>query len=88
MLAISQSGTTFHYMNWIPSESGPLVTHYGSIDKDLENPDKIDDHYLDVFESTSLWVEAHRWEELLKFLSKVKKHLAGLPQSLVAQMPL
>ena len=50
MLAISQSGTTFHYMNWIPSESGPLVTHYGSIDKDLENPDKIDDHYLDVFE--------------------------------------
>ena len=51
MLAISQSGTTFHYMNWIPSESGPLVTHYGSIDKDLENPDKIDDHYLDIFES-------------------------------------
>ena len=51
MLAISQSGTTFHYMNWIPSESGPLVTHYGSIDRNLENPDKIDDHYLDVFES-------------------------------------
>jgi len=51
MLAISQSGTRYHYMNWIPSESGPLVTHYGSIDKDLENPDKIDAHYLDVFES-------------------------------------
>ena len=51
MLAISQSGTTYHYMNWIPSESGPLVTHYGSIEKDLENPDKIDAHYLDVFKS-------------------------------------
>tara|TARA_B100001250_G_scaffold95828_1_gene80114 strand:+ start:449 stop:1342 length:894 start_codon:yes stop_codon:yes gene_type:complete len=51
MLAISQSGTTYHYMNWIPSESGPLVTHYGSIDKNVENPDKIDEHYLDVFDS-------------------------------------
>ncbi len=51
MLAISQSGIKFHYLNWIPSESGPLVTHYGSIDKNLENPDKIEDHYLDVFDT-------------------------------------
>ena len=51
MLAISQSGTTYHYMHWIPSEAGPLVTHYGYIEKNLENPDKISDHYLDVFDT-------------------------------------
>ena len=38
-------------MNWIPSEAGPLVTHHGSIEKNLENPDKISDHYLDVFDT-------------------------------------
>ncbi|MBC8213255.1 MAG: hypothetical protein ISR90_04815 [Candidatus Marinimicrobia bacterium] len=31
MLAIAQSQNTFHYLNWIPSENGPLVTHYGKV---------------------------------------------------------
>ena len=50
MLAISQSGTTYFYMNWIPAESGPLVTHHGSIQKDLENPDRIDEHYFGILD--------------------------------------
>ncbi|SVD66358.1 uncharacterized protein METZ01_LOCUS419212, partial [marine metagenome] len=31
MLAIAQSQSTYHYLNWIPSEQGPLVTHHGSV---------------------------------------------------------
>ena len=50
MLAISQSGTTYFYMNWIPAESGPLVTHHGSIQKELENPDRIDEHYYEILD--------------------------------------
>ena len=48
MLAISQSGATYNYLNWIPSESGPLVTHHGSIQKELANPDRIDEHYYEI----------------------------------------
>ena len=50
MLAISQSGTTYHYLNWIPSERGPLVTQHGSIQKEVENPDQIDQYYYDVLD--------------------------------------
>mgnify|MGYP006864739132 FL=1 len=50
MLAISQSGTTYHYLNWIPSERGPLVTQHGSIQKEVENPDHIDQYYYDVLD--------------------------------------
>jgi len=50
MLAISQSGTSYHYLNWVPSERGPLVTHYGSIQKEMENPDHIEKYYFDVLD--------------------------------------
>jgi len=50
MLAISQSGATYNYLNWIPSESGPLVTHHGSIQKELENPHGLYEHYHEIIE--------------------------------------
>ncbi len=50
MLAISQSGTTYSYLSWVPSESGPLVTQHGSIEKELENPDRIDEHYYEILD--------------------------------------
>jgi hypothetical protein len=56
MLAISQSGATYNYLNWIPSESGPLVTHHGSIQKELENPDRIDEHYYEILDKIFLSV--------------------------------
>ena len=37
MLAISQSGENYYYLNWVPSEAGPMVTQHGSIKKTLEN---------------------------------------------------
>jgi len=49
MLAISQSGTSYHYLNWVPSERGPLVTHYGSIQKEMENPEYIEQYYFEIF---------------------------------------
>ena len=48
MLAIAQSGSTYHYLNWVPSERGPLVTHHGSIIKELENQELYDQHYFDI----------------------------------------
>ena len=50
MLAISQSGFTYHYLNWVPSERGPLVTHYGSIQKEMENPEHIKQYYFDILD--------------------------------------
>ncbi len=50
MLAISQSGENYYYLNWIPSEAGPMVTQHGSIKKALENHDKIDEHYYEVLD--------------------------------------
>ena len=35
MIAIAQSGSEHHYLNWVASESGPMVTHYGKIDKQI-----------------------------------------------------
>ena len=48
MLAISQSGFTYHYLSWVPSERGPLVTHYGSIQKEMENPEHIEQYYYNI----------------------------------------
>ena len=48
MLAISQSGITYHYLNWVPSERGPLVTHYGSIQKEMENQEYIEQYYFNI----------------------------------------
>ena len=31
MIAISQSADKFYYLNWIPSESGLVITKYGDI---------------------------------------------------------
>jgi hypothetical protein len=48
MLAIAQSGDIYHYLNWIPSESGPMVTHYGKIDKKIKDPDKFRYHHYEI----------------------------------------
>ena len=48
MLAISQSGNTYHYLHWIPSESGPMVTHYGKIKKELEDSEKFKQHHYEI----------------------------------------
>ena len=50
MLAITQSGNTYHYLNWVPSERGPLVTHHGTLHKELENPYNVEEYYFDVLE--------------------------------------
>ena len=50
MLAISQSGINYHYLHWVPSERGPLVTHYGSIQKEMENPEHIKQYYFDILD--------------------------------------
>ena len=48
MLAIAQSGNTYHYLNWIPSESGPMVTHYGKIKKENKYPEKFKQHHYEI----------------------------------------
>ena len=48
MLAIAQSENIYHYLNWIPSESGPMITHYGKIDKKLDDHEKYKKHYHEV----------------------------------------
>jgi hypothetical protein len=65
MLAISQSGITYYYMNWVPAESGPLVTHHGSIQKDLENPDRIDEHYFGILDE--LFTSVHNEDPICTF---------------------
>ena len=50
MLAISQSGINYHYLNWVPSERGPLVTHYGLIQKEMESPENIEQYYFDILD--------------------------------------
>ena len=50
MLAIAQSGTTYHYLNWIPSESGPIITHYGKINKEIEDFNKIKQHHYEILD--------------------------------------
>ena len=36
MIAIAQVGITYHYLHWIPSESGPMITQFGNIKKDIK----------------------------------------------------
>jgi hypothetical protein len=50
MLAISQSGENYYYLNWVPSEAGPMVTQYGSIKKELALDYKSDEHYYEVLD--------------------------------------
>ena len=50
MLAISQSGINYHYLHWVPSERGPLVTHYGFIQKEMENPEYIEQYYFNILD--------------------------------------
>ena len=48
MLAIAQSGSNYHYLNWVPSERGPMVTHHGSIHKELGNLALNEQYYYDI----------------------------------------
>ena len=50
VLGIAESGSTYHYLNWIPTENGPLINKYGSIVKELINSEEKDKHYFDVIE--------------------------------------
>jgi len=50
MLAIAQSGSTYHYLNWVPSEWGPLVTHHGSIQKAVNDIHHNDQYFFDILE--------------------------------------
>ena len=48
MLAIAQSGNIYHYLNWIPSESGPMIIHYGKIRKEIEDPEKFKQKHYEI----------------------------------------
>jgi len=49
MIAISQSGHNYHYLNWIPSEVGPIVTSYGKIAKVINNVEEFNQKHYEVF---------------------------------------
>ena len=51
MLAVAQHRETFHYLNWIPSESGPLVTHFGSYKPESEHSGASGNPFTTVFQS-------------------------------------
>ena len=57
MLAIAQSKSTYHFLNWIPSEQGPLVTQHGSLQKELIDLNGEDQHYFDVLNNIFSQVE-------------------------------
>ena len=48
MLAIAQSGNKYHYLNWTPSESGPLVTHFGNVIKEIDDPEKFKQLHYEI----------------------------------------
>ena len=48
MLAITHTENQYHYLNWIPSESGPLVTNYGNIKKELKDPENYKQHNYEI----------------------------------------
>jgi len=48
MLAIAQSGDIYHYLNWISSESGPMVTHYGKINKEIKDSNNFRQHHYEI----------------------------------------
>ena len=50
MLAITQSNTNYYYLNWIPSEQGPLVQFCGSLQK-INNQDLSEEqNYFNILE--------------------------------------
>ena len=57
MLAIAQSQSTYYYLNWIPSERGPLVTHHGSLQKKLTDSDREEKYYFDILNNIFSQVE-------------------------------
>ena len=57
MLAIAQSGNTYHYLNWIPSESGPMVTNYGKIQKEIADLAKFKQHHYEILAEIILTIE-------------------------------
>ena len=57
MLAIAQSGNTYHYLNWIPSESGPMVTNYGKIQKEIADLEKFKQHHYEILAEIILTIE-------------------------------
>ena len=57
MLAIAQSGNTYHYLNWIPSESGPMVTNYGKIQKEITDLAKFKQHHYEILAEIILTIE-------------------------------
>ena len=65
MLAIAQSGNTYHYLNWIPSESGPMVTNYGKIQKEITDLAKFKQHHYEILAEIILTIEnddlSKRW---------------------------
>ena len=50
MLAIAQSGSTYHYLNWMPSERGPLVTHHGSLEKEVDHTHYNEQYYFNILD--------------------------------------
>ena len=48
MLAVAESGQSYFYLNWVPSENGPLVSNFGKIDKN-DKIENIDEFYYDIF---------------------------------------
>ena len=57
MLAIAQSGNTYHYLNWIPSESGPMVTNYGKIQKEIADLAKFKQHHYEILAEIILTID-------------------------------
>ncbi len=65
MLAIAQSGSTYHYLNWVPSEWGPLVTHHGSIQKAVNNIHHNEQYYFDILDE--IFAQVNNGEPICTF---------------------
>lgn len=48
MIAIAQSGHNYHYLNWIASEVGPIVTNYGKIIKAIDNVEEFKKKHYEI----------------------------------------
>tara|TARA_Y100000590_G_C15745805_1_gene1021940 strand:- start:1583 stop:2476 length:894 start_codon:yes stop_codon:yes gene_type:complete len=49
MIAISQSGKNFFYLNWVASEVGPIVTKYGKIIKEINSIEDFKQKNYEIF---------------------------------------
>jgi len=49
MIAVSQAGSQYHYLHWIPSESGPMITQFGNIKGKNENLLDYKQHQHEIF---------------------------------------